>query len=79
MFFLCHKIKNDRTRHVSLGPTQIFENSARSVCVAGGMTTWISKPNRSSSAFSSQHPSSCLERDLVFLSSVWLRVTWVLL
>lgn len=33
MLFLCHKIKNDRTRHVSLGLTQIFENSARSVCV----------------------------------------------
>lgn len=36
MFFLCHKIGNDRTRHVSLGLTQIFENSARSVCVCVG-------------------------------------------
>lgn len=36
MFFLCHKIGNDRTRHVSLGLTQIFENSARSVCGGGG-------------------------------------------
>lgn len=35
MFFLCHKIKNDRTRHVSLGLTQIFENSSRSVCGGG--------------------------------------------